>query len=67
MRSMSPPAWTKRTAASSGSKFWAMAPMLMESLMTTPVKPSLPRSASVIMMRESVAGSPSPAALGVWM
>ena len=44
-----------------------MAPMLMESLMTTPVKPSLPRSASVIMTRESVAGSPSPAALGVWM
>ena len=40
--------------------------MHIESLITTPAKPSLPRSSSVIMMRESEAGSPSPAAFGVW-
>ena len=60
MRSL--PALSARTAASPGDHFFAGA-MFIPSVITTPWKPSWPRSTSVSSLRENVAGVPGSTAL----
>ena len=58
MSSMSAPATTARTAASSGPNLIVAPAIWSESVMITPWKPSLSRSSPVSTALDIVAGSP---------